>query len=85
MEKVTTQHGYTIGDTVYVKPDGSDVLKGTVVGFQFVDNKLPIIECNHPYKNGEKFKSAFYLDRISKTKTVTVTEWELVTKTYKFK
>ena len=80
-----TYHGYKIGQTVYVKPSDWSVLKGKVTGFQCVDKHLPIVECNHPYKKGEKFSNAYDLDRISKTKTVKVIEWKLVTVKYTYK
>jgi len=79
-----TYHGYKIGQIVYVKPSDSSVLKGKVTGFQCVGEHLPIIECNHPYKKGEKFSNAFNLDRISKTKTVTIAEWKLVNVKYTY-
>ena len=85
-EKKETYHGYKIGQTVYVKPnDCSSVLKGKVVGFQRVDRHLPIVECDHPYIKGEKFSNAFDLERISKTKTIKVAEWKLVTVKYTHK
>lgn len=73
-----SNHGYSIGDTVYVKPSDWSVLKGKVKGFQSTDRKLPIIECAHPYKKGEVFLRAFDLELISKNKTITVYEWKLV-------
>lgn len=76
--KEKSYHGYKIGDVVYVKPDDAGVLKGIVKGFQVVDNHLPIVECPHPYKKGEKFSNAFDLNRISKTKTIKVIEWQMV-------
>jgi hypothetical protein len=78
MENKKSYHGYKIGDTVYVKPHDSGVLKGVVKDFQSVGNNLPIVTCHHPYKKGEYFSNAFDLDRISKTKTVTTYEWKLV-------
>lgn len=80
-----TYHGYKIGQTVYVKPTDWSVLKGKITGFQCVDNHLPIVECDHPFKKGEKFKNAYDLNRISKTKTVTVAEWRLINVKYKYK
>jgi hypothetical protein len=82
---IESYHGYKIGQIVYVKPNDSGVLKGKVTGFQRVDNHLPIVECDHPYKKGEKFSNAFDLDRISKTKTVSVIEWKLVTVKHTYK
>lgn len=80
-----TYHGYKIGQIVYVKPNDWGVLKGKVKGFQAIGEHLPIVECNHPYKKGEKFSNAFDLNRISKTKTVSVIEWKMVTVKYKYK
>ncbi|WP_396180281.1 hypothetical protein [Flavobacterium sp.] len=80
-----SNHGYTIGEEVYVKPTDWGVLKCKVVGFQVVGDKLPIVECKHPYKKGEKWKNAVDLDRISKTPVVKVLEWDIVEKTYEYK
>ena len=85
MKKIQSYHGYKIGDIVYVKPNDSGVLKGKVISFQKVDNHLPIVECKHLYKKGEKFSNAFDLDRISKTTTVKGIEWKLVETKHKYK
>ena len=83
--QVETRHGYKVGQVAYVVPnDYNEVLKGIVTGFQKVGDFLPIIECNHPFNKGEKFKNAYSLNRISKTKTVTVVEWKLVNVKYKY-
>ena len=81
----TSYHGFKVGDVVYVKPNDSGVLKGVVKGFQVIDEHLPIVECNHPYKKGEKFKNAFDLNCISRTSTVTKYELKLVSVKYKYK
>lgn len=73
-----SHRSYKIGDTVYVKPDDWDVLKGKVKGFQKIGQHLPIVECKHPYKKGEMFSNAFDLACISKTPTITRHEWKLV-------
>ncbi len=83
--KIKSLHGYEIGQTVYVKPSDADVLKGVVVGFQEVGDHLPVVECDHPYKKGEKFSIAYSLDRISKTTTVTTFEWRLVPVEHEYK
>lgn len=80
-----TRHGYTVGETVYVKPDDWGVLKGKIKGFQKVGKYLPIVECKHPYKKGEMFSNAFDLDSISKTPTIKKHEWKIVPVTYKYK
>lgn len=78
------QEKYKVGDIVYVKPNDSKVLKGVIVSFQAVGDKLPIVECDHPYKKGEKFQSAFGLERISKSKIIKIVEWGLVERKYKY-
>jgi len=83
-EKLESFHGYTVGETVYVKPSDWNVLKCVITGFQIVDNRLPIVECDHPYKKGEKFKNAINLDRISRTPIIKLYEWGLVEKTYTY-
>jgi len=83
MDKIT-QHGYTIGEEVYVKPTDSGVLRGIIKGFQKVDKELPIVESKHPYKKGEKFSNAYDLERISKTPTIKIFEWTMVEKTYNY-
>ncbi|MFZ1389459.1 MAG: hypothetical protein WAS34_18905 [Thiolinea sp.] len=83
--KLETLHGYTIGDTVYVKPKDANVLKGVVKYFQVVDKRLPIVECDNPNKKGEKVKIVCDLDRVSKTKTVTTYEWKLVAVKHTYK
>lgn len=75
---MNTKHGYTVGETIYVKPNDSGVLKGKVKGFQAIGENLPIVECKHPYKKGEMFSNAFDLDSISKTPTIIKKEWKLV-------
>lgn len=50
-----------------------------------VDNHLPIVECNHPYKKGEMFKNAFDLNSVSKTQTIKKYEWKLIEVKYKYK
>lgn len=77
-------HGYSIGDTVYVKPADSNLLKGIVIDFQRLGNNLPIVEFNHPYKQGEICKNAFELTRISKKPTLIIPEWRFVNIEYKY-
>ena len=77
-------HGYLIGESVYVKPNDTKVLKGTVVDFQKIDKKLPIIEFENPYKKGEIIRNAFDLNRISKTPILIIPEWRLVEIKYEY-
>lgn len=77
-------HGYKIGDNVYVKPTDCNVLKGKVIGFQGVALHFPIVECQHPFKEGKKITMPCSPDRISKSKTVKVLEWKLVTVNYTY-
>ena len=84
-KEVETLHGYTVGEEVYVKPSDCGVLKAVIKGFQKVGERLPIIECDHPYKKGEKFSNAMDLVRISKTPVVKIYEWSMVEKTYTYK
>lgn len=78
------KHDYKIGDKVYVKPNDSKVLKGVVIGFQKVGKMLPIVECENPFKKGEKFRNAFDLEYMSKTPTIKVVEWRLVEVEHKY-
>lgn len=77
-------HGYSTGETVYIKPNDAKVLKGTVVDFQRIGNNLPIVEFNHPYKKGEVTRNAFDLIKISKTPILIIPEWRLVDIKYEY-
>jgi len=83
-KEAETLHGYTVGEEVYVKPLDYEILKAVIKGFQKVGKRLPIIECDHPYKKGEKFSNAMDLERISKTPVVKIYEWSMVEKTYTY-
>lgn len=84
MENITSKHGYKIGDIVWVKPNDANVLKGKVIGFQVVDDHLPIVEADNPYEKGKKFKNAFDLNRINPYKKgKTFYEWKLISVKHK--
>ena len=59
-------------------------MKGEIVDFQAVGKFLPIIEFINPYNKKETKKNAFDLGVISKTKTITITEWKLVNTKYTY-
>ena len=88
MSKIPTiensYHGYSIGETVYIKPNDAKVLKGIVVDFQRIGNNLPIVEFKHPYKKDETVRNAFDLGRISKTPILISPEWKLVNIKYEY-
>ncbi len=67
--KEITNHGYKKGDKVWIKPNDCGDLKGVVIGFQVVGNKLPIVKFRMPWGDKRKFKSnAFDLNRVSPLK-----------------
>lgn len=62
MSRFETKTDYKIGDKVWVKPVDAGDLKGEVVRFQVVGDKLPIVEFEYC---GEIKSSAFDFARIS--------------------
>lgn len=86
-KKITSNYGYKIMQTVYLKPgDHNNVVKGVIVGFEEYGNRLPIVEGKYLLgKKMQKFKISCDPKIMSKTPTVTLTEWKLVNVKYKYK